>query len=1176
MDQSYGPNGMMMNPGQAVDGLRIYVAASLNAGININAADITIGAQAINQMPFTANTFNWSAGRLAGWTTRYGINPVPGHNSTEDGPVITQGALKGYPLRNIVAAEQAQAAHPYPDYDVYQLRSYILGAIIIALPVGTNNSTVPMLYWMSVRSNGSAHRFDLVPSTEKISGGQQMGLRSHLEAPVGGGTAIISTGSAVNPSGGLHNAPEFARAMQAIDRLGVFNLRDLRDITPAGSYDAIKAIKYVRYAVLQSSISTNMYDAVSLPITTGPGGTTTPYNAYFSNLGAPFWLTSTVKKNKSISFSVLPTTASNPKKIWSGNCFLSQNSGDLNYTSQSNRSVNIFSPSAAEIAASGQLLYAGVSKAYITTGTNGGSTFYYSQYGEQSVNIPISVVGIIANKPIISLWNPYLRDSSESLTTADNVPVVGGNDFVQWIDPSKNIFSASPVDTLDTSNSATAYYTEQGDSGAQLTKKQTCWGCAPVYAFPTKTANVINTVGGILANNTTYEYAFSVYNILTGKESNVGSPARAFTGAAPTSGGIAIQVKTAGPNAAFASQIGFLFPGLLGYSLGGTTPSMWYSQCIYNSQNYVSGSMPINYLFYRLYFREVGSFEWLSAGQYSFADVYANTNNNPIYIGVNNSGAAGVGGQPGGFNDFSDLPTDEYIDVASFQGRMFWLTRGQLCWSRSDDLLSYPALNFAGAPAGEFRGMLPHFFSGQAQQNGRIVVFSSNGNFEGRFTGNLIQQQVRVSPTAQPQAVYVDGSDFVLSQRGSETALSGRSAVVAEGVLFFMGPTGIYRDDGVALPKRISQDIEPLVFESYDKTTTDEFFAYYNRRSGEILFFYRPDPNRPDLNPQGYLTKAWVYSLRTESFGNPSDLVDFKGQTVGDNPGAWSQYGYNQLIDWAQDLDLTRFETVPHAPGVRTLIGSRRAGSATVSRPYYHDDDCSGGDYRPGDEMMIKEIQRPDAATVRFILAGGYSATILAAIAVGTKIAIQNSTVYGDMPTAANVDGYFVVKAKGAGYVDIEASGSLPAVAAQTFTPAQYFPMFVDGFHGVNCVMQTHYLAPEGIFTWHALRWLHILIKPVPTQQGSVIPYVTAKWEANHQQVTSTATKNLNLLALNTRETTTQIMTDIPSNNMEAQGQAVRTTLTYNQLAGRWTFYMVAGYYESAPNDTKMYQREYG
>jgi hypothetical protein len=297
---------------------------------------------------------------------------------------------------------------------------------------------------------------------------------------------------------------------------------------------------------------------------------------------------------------------------------------------------------------------------------------------------------------------------------------------------------------------------------------------------------------------------------------------------------------------------------------------------------------------------------------------------------------------------------------------------------------------------------------------------------------------------------------------------------------------------------------------------------------------------------------------------------------MGDSPGAWSQYGYNQLIDWAQDLDLTRFEAVPHAPGVRTLIGSRRDAAATVSRPYYHDDDCSGGDYRPGDEMMVKEIQRPDAATVRFVLASGYSATILAAVAVGTKIAIQNSTVYGDMLSTANVDGYFVVKAKGAGYVDIEASGSLPAILAQTFTTAQYFPMFVDGFHGVSCVLQTHYLAPEGIFTWHALRWLHILIKPVPTMQGTVIPYVTAQWDANHQQVTSTATKNLNLLALNSRETTTQIITDIPSPNMEAQGQAVRTTLTYNQLAGRWTFYMVAGYYESAPNDTKMYQREYG
>lgn len=1166
---SYGPNGQMMNPGQVVDNLRIYVAASMNAGININAADITIGPQAINILPFTANTFNWSAGRLAGWTTRYGISPVPGHNSNENtGSFIPANhSMSFYYMRGLVASEQSVAAHPFPGYDVYGSRTFLYGAVIISLPVGSGagGDTVPVVYWLSSRTKGSGQQFDLVPTTDQINTGDRVGIRSHLEGTVGGGSAVLSAGYSPSYTGPNVDAPEITRALQSVDRLGTYDLADLRNIDDYSS-------KYVRFAVMQSSVSTNINEFVIGPATSDssidPG--IKPFDGYFTFSGAPYWVSSKPQR-KSLSFDVSETNVVGFGKKWTNKWYLSQQAGDLVPTPCTNRAGD---PTVFLNPESGVLSFNSVSQAYTVSGTHMTAFGYFVRTDDIAVQVPVTVMGIITGRPIMAVWNPFVRDSSENIANLvqSQTPYRGSNDFVQWIDPTQSIYAPQAFDTWDATGSTSSYYTEKGVSTGSAVRTQTCWGQAPSYVFGTQTTSVVSpssspAVTGVLAANTTYEFAYSVYNVLTGKESNVGKPAKVFTTVANS----AIQILKSVDHVVAAGDS--LFPEAGNFSSG----QPWYGQCLApDGINYVNATMPNNYLYYRLYYREAGSFEWLSAGQYSFASVHYELKRQPIYIGVNNSGAAGVGGQPGGFNDFSDLPTDEYIDVASFQGRMFWLTRGQLCWSRSDDLLSYPALNFAGAPAGEFRGMLPHFFSGQAQQNGRIVVFSSNGNFEGRFTGNLLQQQVRVSPTAQPQAVYVDGSDFVLSQRGSETAFSGRSAVVAEGILFFMGPTGIYRDDGVALPKRISQDIEPLVFESYDKTTVDQFFAYYNRRSGEVLFFYRPDPSRADLNPQGYLTKAWVYSLRTESFNTQSDVVDFKGETTGNEPGAWSQYGYNQLIDWAQDLDLTRFETVPHAPGVRTLIGSRRDGSATVSRPYYHDDDCSGGDYRPGDEMMIKEIQRPDAATVRFILASGYSSTILAGIEVGTKIAVQNSSVYGDMATSANVDGFFVVKAKGAGYVDIEATGGLPAVTAQTFTVAQYFPMFVDGYHNITCTMQPNYLAPEGIFTWHALRWLHLLIKPVPTQQGSVIPYVTAVWESNHQQVTSQATKNLNLFALNTRETTTQIMTDVPSPNMEAQGQAVRTTLTYSQLAGRWTLYLMAGYYESAPNDTKMYQREYG
>lgn len=1149
-----------------LEGLPFYTCGLMNAGINVNSADITMGPAAINSFPLTELSYNWSLGRRAGWTSRYGIFPVPGHNSNENGALIPVTApttvMMGYAMRNIVAAEQAQATHPYSfgsvrGYDVYDLRKMVFGAIVIPLPVGQSplGSTVPMLYWMTSRTlvDGST-RFDLAPSTEIINTGQMMGIRSHFEAGVGSGAAIISQGfgldllNEVDPVGNSRVTREVARTFQPTDRLQCIDLNSLRKI------ESTFTQKYLRSAIVQGSINTNITEAAMSGASSDPGAR--PGLSSFGWYGCPFWV-NTKPQRREISVEVAGQGA-NPKK-WSFKGFYSTTAPDLVPTSGINRAGDgdgVF-PASTQ---GGSLDFENATVGIWTTyGAFTNSPTYFCRFSQAPLTVPITVVAVVTSRPVVAIFNPFIRDSLEAngVGGTQSRPGGGSNDFVQWMDPTSNLHTPKKQITYDGSGSSIQYTETGAAAGSLAVPKQTCWGVAPSFVFGTQTANVIAIdTAGALKPNTVYEYAFSVYNVMSGKESNVGVPAKAYVGTDNSVIRVLTSTQFPGDD---EDTLNCLFP--ITIRTGGTGRTYWYDQYDHGSNNqYVNGWLPVNYMYYRLYYREQGSFEWLFSGEHSFAKVHYESFPEAIYIGRTDA-VGGVGGQPGGFNDYSDLPSDQYIDVCGFQGRLFWMTRGQLLWSRGDDVISYPVKSTFPAPAGEFRGMVPHFFSGQAAQNGRLVIFASDGNYEGKFTGILRQEQVRVSATAAPVAVPVDGSDFIVNPRGSDTAFSGRAAVVAEGILYFMGPTGIFRDDGVNLPMRISQAIEPEYFDTFSQQATDECFAYYNKKSREVLFFYRPSTTNADANPNNYLTKAWVYSLRTESAAN--GII-----------GAWSQYGYNQLIDWAQDLELSRFETPVHGSGVRTLIGSRRNSSATVSRPYFHDDDCDGGDYKPGDEMMVKEIQKPDASTVRFILAAGYSTTIHTGIVAGTtKIAVKLSQTYGDLTSAQSADGYYTVKAKGSGYLDVDSTG-LSGVPAQTFTIFQYFPIFVEGYHDVVCKLQGNFLAPEGLIRWHIVRYLHILIKAVKQGLGAASPTATAQFEANHQQSAVTSTKSFSVYPLNSRESTSQVILDIPSTNSQAEGQAVRTTLTYNQLAGRWTLFAMTHYYEqNGPDENKYYQQ---
>jgi hypothetical protein len=300
------------------------------------------------------------------------------------------------------------------------------------------------------------------------------------------------------------------------------------------------------------------------------------------------------------------------------------------------------------------------------------------------------------------------------------------------------------------------------------------------------------------------------------------------------------------------------------------------------------------------------------------------------------------------------------------------------------------------------------------------------------------------------------------------------------------------------------------------------------------------------------------------------------------NPaGAWSQYSYKYNIDWAQDIDLTGFKTASKSAGSRTMIGMRNS-DGTISRPYFHDDDCEGGDFYPDGEMMVKTISLVTANTIlRLTLATGYSSTVLAGISAGTYIAIKGSTSYGGLPSATNIDTYCQVLAKGSGTIDVSITNFSAASQAyliancpKTFVNATFFPIFVAGFHDILCTIPTNSLAPMGIEAWNMFRYLHMLLLPVASTQGPGIPTATASWQCNHYSNSVVDTKTFPLTKLNTGEISTQIVMDLTSTKMNAEGQGIAFTISYNQLAGRWTLYALTLFYaHKGTMNLMMYQR---
>ena len=244
----------------------------------------------------------------------------------------------------------------------------------------------------------------------------------------------------------------------------------------------------------------------------------------------------------------------------------------------------------------------------------------------------------------------------------------------------------------------------------------------------------------------------------------------------------------------------------------------------------------------------------------------------------------------------------------------------------------------------------------------------------------------------------------------------------------------------------------------------------------------------------------------------------------------------------------------------------------------------------PGKEVMAKSIDTGvTAGSTRLYYAVGFSAAAHAAVVAGvTKVGITESVSYGqavtgDAPTqfsaTNNLDGLHLVTAKGVtgfgSYVEIATPASFVLSGSfETLTVINQFPLYLQGVHDVTAVIDTNYLAPEGLEGFHQFRKIHALLEPVALQGGTQEPRVTLSWCAPHEFPTTADSKSFPITPLNTRERTTQIVVDLYNNQMSSQGQGLRLKLTYPQIFGRFTLYWFSVDYNDIGNDNlMMYQR---
>ena len=552
---------------------------------------------------------------------------------------------------------------------------------------------------------------------------------------------------------------------------------------------------------------------------------------------------------------------------------------------------------------------------------------------------------------------------------------------------------------------------------------------------------------GIFRANTTYELSYSYYNKRLDFETNVGSPVKFNTGATDF---VSLQLtNTTGSSR--GGQPKFTQtedPGILPWDFG-----------TYGGQNSNNLSMlEVNMTEIRFYYRALGSFEWLplyfvDAAKWWFYPFFINPTVAGTGLVVGQNPIAGLpGGQPGGFVDHSRLPDQQYNCVLSFQDRIWWFSKDAAFFSPRNNMFEYPVKNSISCRTGNFIGGMVHNYPGQAQQSSRLLIFGTKEVYVARFSGVLSTSPVQVSENTVGE-YPVDASDLVIDTWTTNTAFSFRSAIVAEGLAYWWGPTGVYKDNGVETPKKISLRLEPRILELYDPTDVENIHCFYDATAKEITWYYKP------RNAGASETRGLTWNLIDEE---------------------WLPQEYGGIIDTVFPVEI---KTDMENSGARAVVVSRETRDDAVSRAYFFDAKNRGfADIYPQRDWVIKEISTPVTGQRRLTLAAGYNATNFATMAVGDLLAVKGVHSYAPTLTIDDMLAQITAVNTISGYLDIKIPTGAVIDAAAVLTQKTYFPVWQKAKNGVGLNgfvwrIKTKYWLPFGINFFGNWLWLYLLHK---------------------------------------------------------------------------------------------------
>ena len=641
---------------------------------------------------------------------------------------------------------------------------------------------------------------------------------------------------------------------------------------------------------------------------------------------------------------------------------------------------------------------------------------------------------------------------------------------------------------------------------------------------------------GVLRLDGTYQFGFSVYDKLIDYETNV------YLGCQKViEGGDFCSVSFIGIPGGVESMWELFQTS--GPTLNYSTFPWEYSPTTAHTGAYPARGLSINDYEMRVYYRESGTAEWLPGGSIDAAKAWFF----PITSESNQEFCTGPaaflpGGQPNGFNDYSPLPKQRYICTTVFQQRAFWWSEKSMHFSYANNIYAYPLRNIVACPTGKWRGGIVHSQKDLSQQLSRLVVFGDQ-TYSARFTGQRTVQSVRVSSTTVGQ-FELDGSDFRMEYLCESTAFSFRAACVGEGVLYWWGPQGVYRDDGMTPPRKISSVLEPDIWDLVNMDRDTEVHCVYNKRTMEVIWFYPPRVADATFPTYGltYNTengKFYNFKMRCKVDASQNIKLENNAETVGSNPS-----------------------TPAGVSGERILLHCRETTASTIQRTFYFDDIVEAGEQGPARELTVSTVATPSAGTRRLTLAAGSIGVTAGSIAVNDLICIQNARGYAPALTLAD-DMIAKVTAinNGSSYIDILLPEGAAFDASASLTAATCFPIYhkkptAAGLHGITYLMQTNYWLPDGLSNaWNWL-YLYMLFKysgiPTPTDPFTSLP-VGARINLLYRTLVCAGALTDELRLRDNSAGHCQIHHPLRNEGRAANGQALAYGLSGIHIGNPWT-----------------------